>query len=228
MEPHLTTKGILAAWEAGIGRRPLDRAITLLWSAGVSGDLAALPLAERDRQLLGIRAATFGPEIAAQSVCPSCGEAMEMALDARDLAHALPVRSEEVVTLGSEEITLRPLTSRDLAAAADAADVPAALRRFATGRESFPADVAASVDAMTEAREAEGELVARLCCAACDTHWKEVLDVVMLLWAEVEAAAHRLMGEVAVIATALGWAEHDILDLSDARRQAYLSLARQA
>ena len=54
MTEQLTAGSLLSAWEAGVNRRPLDRAIALLWSAGLAADIAGLPLAERDRALLGI------------------------------------------------------------------------------------------------------------------------------------------------------------------------------
>ncbi|WP_299605114.1 hypothetical protein [uncultured Tateyamaria sp.] len=228
MAQHLTSTSILQAWEAGVGRRPLDRGLALLWAAGVSGDLAALPLAERDRGLLLLRAATFGRDLEAQAVCPDCGEVLGLALDAEALAGALPEMAEEVVGVGDEEICLRPLTSRDLAAVVTVpdADLPDALRARATGGESIPPTLVAEIDARLEAREAEGELTTRLSCTACSAVWTEVLDVVALVWAEVEATALRLFGEVAELAAAFGWAERDILALSAVRRQTYLRIAR--
>lgn len=228
MAQHLTSTSILKAWEAGIGRRPLDRGLTLLWAAGVSGDLAALPLAERDRGLLQLRTATFGRDLEAQAVCPDCGEVLELALDADALAHALPEMTDEVVGAGDDEISLRPLTSRDLAAvvAVPTPDVPAALRARATGGELLPPALVPEIDARLEAREAEGELTTQLTCTECSTVWTEVLDVVALVWAEVEATALRLVGEVAELAAAFGWAERDILELSVVRRQTYLRIAR--
>src|SRR5690606_25623889 len=74
MQYRLTAPSILAAWEHGAGRLPLDRAIAILWAASTCDDVdpADLPLAERDRRLLAIRAATFGPTIPARATCPEC------------------------------------------------------------------------------------------------------------------------------------------------------------
>ncbi len=230
MEQHLTSNGILTAWEAGVGRRPLDRALAILWAAGIPGDLAALPLAERDRALLRIRAGTFGPKLSARASCHKCAEELEMEFEALALAKTLPDCMEETLQIGGRDIVFRALTSKDLAAAtlAPEEDAPAVLRTRLTGGEELPKGLHAEIDTHIEAREADAELTARLTCSACKATWKEVLDIPALLWAEIEAAALRLLGEIAEIAGALGWSERDIIALSEPRRQAYLSLARRA
>ncbi|HEX8830118.1 MAG TPA: hypothetical protein VF705_03075, partial [Longimicrobium sp.] len=61
--PTLDSAALLAAWEAGRVLHPLDRALALLAAADPGarrGTLAALPLAERDRRLLALRAAEGG------------------------------------------------------------------------------------------------------------------------------------------------------------------------
>ena len=60
----------------------------------------------------------------------------------------------------------------------------------------------------------------------CGAGWTDILDVLDYLWREVDLAARRLIGEVAEIAAAFGWAERDILALSPVRRRSYLELAR--
>src|SRR5262245_3241326 len=108
MQYRLSVSDILAAWETGYARRTLDRALTLLWAAGAAEDQdpADLPLVERDRRLLSIRAETFGPSLSARATCPECGAQLEMELDASVLADALRAPA------GGQ--TPRPMTSRDL------------------------------------------------------------------------------------------------------------------
>jgi hypothetical protein len=223
MTPALGTSGIVAAWEAGLARRPLDKAIALLWLAG-HADPASLPLAERDRRLLELRQACFGPTLALLADCPACGAALELEVEATGIAASLVAPEPEAVEVGGRRIELRALDSRDLAAAAavPADDVAGFLRRRLTGE----ADAPEGLDALIEAREAAGELAFALTCAACGAGWRETLDVPALVWAEVEAAAHRALGEVAELAAAFGWPEADILGLSEVRRRAYLGLAR--
>jgi hypothetical protein len=229
MEYRLTSSDILRMWEAGLARRPLDRALTMLWAAGVPGDLSNLPLAERDRELLGIRTATFGRRLDVRASCPECGADLEMAFDTGTLAAAIPDVTAEQISLDGETVTLRPLASADVAAisAVPDADRPAVLRARLTGRDDVPDTLRPSLDARIEAREEDAELTARLTCTACDAVWREALDITILLWTEIEAVALRLLGEVAEIAAALGWSESDILALSEPRRQVYLALARR-
>lgn len=224
----LTPADLLWAWETGADRQPLDRGLALLWRAGVATDPADLPLTEHDRLLLKLRRATFGDGMHAVTVCPDCAAGLELELDAERLAAALPEPTAETFEANGRRLTLRALTSRDLAEAARVpeADAPAVLRQRATGLSEISEELAAVVDARLEAREAEGELRFTLACTECGADWTEFLDVLDFLWREVDVAARRLMGEVAEIAAAFSWAEHDILALSPARRRVYLELAR--
>lgn len=230
MTRSLTSSGILAAWEAGIGRRPLDRAIAILWAAGIPGDLAALPMAERDRSLLHVRAATFGLTLEARADCPACGEELEMMFDAQALVSALVVPEPEVLRIRGEEFCIRSLTSHDVAAAASASEgeVRDLLCRRLTGRDTLPDTMLPDLYDAISCREAEGELTAHFTCSICQMEWQEVLDIADFLWAEVDAGARRLLGEIAEIASAFGWSEREILGLSEGRRMVYLDLARRA
>jgi hypothetical protein len=217
MDYQLGRSGILAAWEMGATRRPLDRALAILWAAGAAsdGDPADLPLAERDRRLLDIRAGSFGPVLPARATCPECGAELEMDLDTRDLVSALPQGDGE----------LRLLTSRDLAAVAelDTQAAAEALRARLGGEEAE----GEALDRQIEESAKAAELSTRIICVDCGAAWTEMLDVTAHLWADVEAAAHRLLAEVAALAAAYGWTEGEILSLSPARRAAYLAWARR-
>ena len=79
-----------------------------------------------------------------------------------------------------------------------------------------------------ESRERAAETRLSLDCAACGSSWTEFLDVAAFVWAEFEAAARRLLIDVADLARAFGWSEQEILNLSEIRRGAYLALARGA
>lgn len=232
MQYRLTAPSILAAWEHGAGRLPLDRAMAILWAASTRDDVdpADLPLAERDRRLLAIRAATFGPTIPARATCPECNAELEMELDAQDLGEALAQSGTQALTNDGETgQMLRPLTSRDVAAVVDvpAERLAAALRARLTGRE-IDGDDAEAVDRRIEAQAAAAELSTRLTCSECGAAWSETLDVVAHVWSDIETTALRLLGEVAELAAAFGWSEDAILSLSPARRMTYLAWARQA
>ncbi len=232
MTARLTPADMLAAWEAGADRSALDRALVLLWAGGTGeADLAGLPLERRDRALLGLRAASFGDAMACLGACPACGEAIELDLSAARLAEALPPGGAEVLALPGGDVVIRSFDSRDLAAAA-ACPAPEAARAILVERvvDALPPGPEgaerAAIAARVEARAADAEIVLALDCPACGHGWAEVLDVARFVWAEVEAAALRLMGEVAEIARAFHWSEADILAMTPLRRRAYLSLAR--
>ncbi len=217
MPLRMTPSNVLAAWEAGAARRPLDRALAVLWAAGEGGeDPAELPLAERDRRLLAVRAETFGTEMEARATCPGCGAELELTLDARRLAGSLAP---------DDGGPCRPLTSRDLAAAVAAEDAAATLRARIAGPDLDP-DAAAAADRAIADAAARAELATRLTCADCAAEWTETLDVPAFVWAEVEAAAVGILSDVADLAAAYGWAERDILAMSPARRLAYLARSR--
>ena len=59
-------------------RRTADPAVTAV--------VADWPLGRRDRALLDLHAAWFGPRLEGWTSCPSCGEKVEFVLDARELA----------------------------------------------------------------------------------------------------------------------------------------------
>ena len=221
MQYRLGPSGILAAWETGAPRRPLDRCLAILWAAGAEDDPAGWSLWERDRRLLRLREETFGAWLPARATCPACEAELEMDLDVRALA-------EHLVSVESRA-DLRPLTSRDLAAVAGV--LPD--QRAATLRDRISAAAPDSIDADTldqqiEAAARASELTTRLCCPECEHTWSEVLDVAAHLWADVESAALRLLDDVARLAACYGWAEADILAMSPARRRAYLHLAGSA
>jgi len=225
----LSAAATLEAWELAEPLGPLDRALALLWAAGERGDLAALPLAERDRRLLALRDATFGESLDCVASCPECGAASEFALNASNLAQALTVPAPETIERAGASVALRPLDSRDLAAAAalPETEVPVFLRRRACpSADTLPPELIAEIDSRIELREGAGELRLALACAHCDATWQESFDIAGHLWTELAAAARRVLAEVAEIAAAFGWSEAAILALSETRRRSYLTLAR--
>lgn len=227
MTTALTSEAIVRAWEAGARRSPLDRAMAVLWAAG-DGDAADLPLAERDRRLLAVREVSFGSHLTAVARCRECGEQVEVTLEAGQLARLLVAPGVHEVEVGGRAVTLRPLTSRDLAAAAGAreADVPGILRARLTGVADLPPEALGRIDSLIEEREAAGELTCELACVECGSEWNEHLDVASHVWAEVDAVARRLLREVAEVAAAFGWSEAEIMAMSETRRAAYLDIAR--
>jgi hypothetical protein len=237
-----TAPELLDAWERGQGQPAVRRALALLAAAcpdAPADDLARLPVGARDGLLLTLREWTFGRGLTALVDCPHCGEGVEMTFQTGDIRCAGEEVPEGGLSLAAAgfEVRFRLPDSRDLAAAAGAADVAGGravlLERCVlsavAGGEAFRADrlpeavVEAVVERMARADpQAEVRLDAR--CQACGAACPVAFDILSFFWAELEAWARRTLAEVHVLASAYGWRESDVLALSPFRRQMYLEM----
>jgi hypothetical protein len=238
---------LLALWERGRPRHPLDRA--LLLGAWARPDLeptrlAGLPLGVLATTLLRLRAACFGPRIEAYVDCEHCGErlALELAVDALLAAAGTGRETAEHAETGIAEsgiaeteidgVRLRAPTSRDLAAVAAQPDGETAARRLIKRCCTAPAGTSDQVldglreriEAALETLDPAADLALALTCGQCGHQWTASLDIGALLWDEIDSRAAALIGEVHRLARAYGWTEPQILALSPARRAAYLDL----
>jgi hypothetical protein len=229
----------LDLWERAQPLGPIERAVELAAAAAPAAardDVAALPLGRRDARLLALR----DTALEATAGCPACGETVEFSPDAAQL---LEVQPAPVVPLETDGFTVRwrPPDSRDALAAA-AAPGPAAAHRILlercvlaaggpagpTDATELPAAVCDALDAAMAAADPLAEILIDLACPACATAFGADLDVASFVWAELDAAAHELLGEVDELARAYGWSEPEVLALSDRRRAAYLRRLREA
>ena len=83
---------LLATWEAGLGEAPVGRALLLHRAARPDADAAALPalpVGEREADLITLRRALFGERMEVRLACAACGQDMEFDLDAGQLAVSL-------------------------------------------------------------------------------------------------------------------------------------------
>jgi hypothetical protein len=71
----------------------------------------------------------------------------------------------------------------------------------------------------------QAEMLLDLSCPTCGHAWQAVFEIVTFLWTEIRVRARRLLREVDALARAYGWAEGDILAMSEARRGLYLQMA---
>ena len=240
----LSAADLLSAWERGLGRSPVERALTLLcaaWPETAPEELARLSIGRRDAVLLTLRAWSFGEAIAGVAACPACAELLEVACSVADLRTEVADESPgELSAIVDEfEVRFRLPDSCDLAVVATAPDLAVARRRLfercvvAVQRDGVPAGAGAAqvpeavVEAVaTRMGEADPQADVRLAlrCPACAHQWEEVFDIVSFFWNELEAWAYRLLHDVHTLASAYGWGEAEILAMSAWRRQAYLEL----
>jgi len=243
-----STQVLLAAWERGRATsRQADRALALLGAAYAdvpAGDLAQLSIGERDRLLLALREATFGPRLTAITVCPGCGAHLEMEFDVADVCaapsaseHARDAAASLQLRQGDYDVTFRLPNSLDLSALREldrlaekrAALIERLILRATRADEEIaaselPEEVVNGLDARLADLDPQADVQLNLNCAECRRDWQAPLDIVSFLWSEVDAWAVRLLREVHWLARAYAWREADILMLSPWRRQCYLEL----
>lgn len=236
----LSPEQFLRIWEHGHRRRDLDRALLMLAFADTGtplDQLAHVPLGRRNHALMELRRACFGDHMQTWADCPSCGERMEFEFDTRQLPS--PVPSSENRDHGLIEIAglhFHRLTSHHLAQIADMKDPGEAARRLLTAcalsPEQLPQDeqsldqLMEQVTTATETADPWADLSIADLCPACGQNIEVALDIPALLWEELSSHAYRVFDEVHTLAAAYGWSEHQILDLGDLRRAAYLQRVR--
>jgi hypothetical protein len=201
----LTQAELLSVWERGEGQRPSRRALAL------APDAASLPIGRRDASLLELRVALFGSDFTGVTSCPACGEEIELAFDADEVRREPPF----------DDPSLRLPTTEDLIAIEHMTDLASARAMLLERCGASEEDVARMAEA-----DPQADVQIDADCPACEHRWREPFDIASYLWTEIAVLARRLLLEVHELASAYGWSEHEILELSSARRNAYLEMVR--
>ena len=227
---------LIRCWEHGRRRHTLDRAL-LMYAEAVpdapAATLADRPIGERNAALLRLRRALFGDDLKSCVDCPECSERLEFSLSASALLAATtqPGKRPEHSALSIRGLRLRLPTTRDLAAIAGETDTASAecrllMRLCEEGdARAITEELRADLARMLDAADPCMDLGIDLNCPACGHAWNASFDVPAFLWDEIDGRARRLLDEVHVLARSYGWSERQILELSDARRNAYLERA---
>ena len=234
---------LLATWEAGLVEAPAGRALLLHGTARPDLDataLPAVPLGEREGDLIALRRALFGERMQVRLDCHACGADMEFELDAGEFARSLDRPGRQVVQLAEDgwEIAFRLPAPADLTAAAGSADPRAALRarclvsaaHDGTPRtaDALPAPVQRRIAEAVEAADPGADVTLDVGCPECSAATRAELDIASYLWTELDAWARDMLLDVHLLATAYGWSEPEILALSPLRRRYYLELCADA
>lgn len=240
MKP-LDASELLQIWERGAGTPPALAILPLLLAACPEIPAERLPrltIGERDALLLTQREWMFGPQLEAAATCPHCAERLEFALavndlratpalrDGRQLGQSAPLSAE----IEGYQIEFRPPVIAD---AQQAATLEQLLERCLlsiskdgepqTARALSPTVIEALNHQMAAADpQADAQMV--LNCPACGHDWLAPFDIAAFLWEEIQTWAQRTLLEIHQIARAYGWSEAEILALTPARRQIYLSM----
>lgn len=218
----LTPSELLGMWERGEGQRPSRRALALL-----SGMAPDAPVGRRDAALLELRERLFGDAFAAVTLCPSCGEELELSFTANEVRR--PFAGASALRIADRDVRLPG--SVDLAAAEECGDVDAArellfARCVGLSRDSLPPGVADEIVEAMRAADPQADVALDVVCPACAGEWREPFDIAAFLWTELSTSARRVLEDVHALASAYGWSEESILAMSPARRNAYLGMLR--
>lgn len=227
----LDAEKLLQVWEEGRKRHPVDRALLLHSCANPESDpgmLANQPLGWRNRALLALREACFGPWALIPLDCPCCGASQELEINLADLRERLPSQPDPIEVEG---LRFRLPSGRDLIRVASEQDEAEATRQLlkaclilAPG-EALPASLPPP-EIIGEAFAHADPLAAPSLdcqCPACEHRWGADYDILSAFWQELDEEANRLIDQVHRLASAYGWHETDILRMSESRRLSYLS-----
>ena len=229
----------LRLWERGLQMHRLDQGLLALSAAlpeTAHGELPDWPLGRSNRALAELHCASFGPDLNGRISCPECAENLEFQMDARSLLET-QADLDARVHLGQHSFRLP--TTRDLARLAGNLDPSGAVKKLVElCRTDAGGDPDCRADQVSEeeleeigermsAADSLAEIRLSFACARCGHQWRENLDLAAFLWIEIEARAKRLLREVHTLAAAYGWAEGEILSLSDPRRARYLEMVRE-
>jgi hypothetical protein len=223
----MDAQSLIACWEFGRRRHPLDRALLLYAAAEPEADpdgLADRPLGARNTALLRLRRRLFGDALKSCVDCPRCGERLEFDVSAQALLAQERLASQSQIALQGR--TLRLPTTRDLASIAGEADATQATHKLLERLiDAAPGEFAVSPEDVTCALEAADphlDISMALSCPACAHQWNAAFDVPTFVWEEIDVRARRLLDEVHALARAYGWSEAQILELTETRRTAYV------
>lgn len=243
----LSAAQILALWDAGQTRHPIDRALLALALAmpeEAPDELADRPVGWREVNLLALRIATFGCMLDGYAPCPSCASLMEFSLDGSALLEELPAPDGNArITLDGQQWRLP--SSRDQAMILDAptpetavawlldrcrmdksmpsASSPTINRETSRKTKCSPALIN-ELESRMEALDPAANIRLGMRCTDCGHVWDAVLDIGTCFWDELGTRARQLLESVHRLASAYGWREAEILALSPARRAAYLNM----
>ena len=232
---------VVEVWERYQHWSPPERAVAIARLAHRETVLPAVEdesVGDRDRALLALRRRMFGDRLPMVLTCPACKNDLELVLSISALLDS-EKQDDGHVRLAVEglHVTARQPTSRDLVDAAATGNREAArwvlIERCVEATDThgtavpvgeLPASLLDSVGDALGAADPLADVVVRTACAICGHESGAALDVPLYLWAEFTVTAQRVIWDVHALATAYGWRESDILEMSAVRRQAYLDL----
>jgi len=232
---------LLNIWERSSNHSLPEKGLLLLDTVGSDGDPedpGLLSIGDRDFRLLQLREWIFGTELQNVSNCPQCAERIEWITDINDLRVSTQARigpSHLFLEADSYNIQFRLPNSYDLSRHSYGdpkkllTDCVIEVQKNASNcpADELPDEVFSKLDERMAEEDPQADIRMRLSCPACTHTWETQFDIVSYLWMEIDSWAKHILQEIALLATAFGWSESQILGLSPRRRQLYLEIIRR-
>lgn len=235
---------LLNAWERGLNQSLLQRALILLATAFPDrspGGFATMSIGQRDLLLLQLRERLFGQQLSNTAVCPQCYERVEWQSSIVDFMIAtdpgITIADEFYLQTEGYRLRFRLPNSMDVAAITAAGTVEntaqtlllrcvleAELDGVNCVGEPLPDVVIQALNERIETLDPQADIRINLSCPGCSHNWFALFDIASFLWVEINDWAERTLQTVYRLATAYGWSEREILNLSPVRRQLYLGM----
>ncbi|MCP5099047.1 MAG: phage baseplate protein [Chloroflexi bacterium] len=239
----LIADDLLTIWEQGVGQPLWQRALLILQIAFPEfsqTQLAEAPIGQRDGLLLAVREQLFGSNLEAVVDCPQCKRPLDLQFSTTDIRVnaeqdlALPL----ITAIDDFELQFRLPNSIDLASLA--ANSPQTHKAQLLNRcllditrngehfqlDDLPNSVITHLLQIMSTHDPQAEVLLNLTCPDCEYQWAAIFDILTFLWREVQTGALKLLREVHLLASAYGWHEADILQMSAWRRQFYLRMVQ--
>lgn len=246
----LSASDLLGIWENGAGKTPVEQALAILRVAfprATNEKLMQLTIGQRDACLIHLHELTFGPHLKGLANCPACNERLELDFNGHDLlASSLPLPDPESTELLNTEssflfnaydVTYRLPTNADLINSFDLTDSSALKEKLLQACvvsvvydgavkdiKELPENIFDELAQRMDKADPLANLTLAASCPACGHTWQIIFDIVSYFWNEINVWSIRLLNEVHLLASAYGWREADILNMSAWRRQRYLEL----
>jgi Zn finger protein HypA/HybF involved in hydrogenase expression len=241
----LTSADLLQLWEAGSEQTLIERSLLFLAKAlpeQTPSSLAMLSIGERDEMLLCLREYLFGTKLKNTAACPKCADIVEWESNSRDmhLQPVPPLPANSVLEFVKDDLNIKyrlPNSTDLLRVIRNANSYIADPNKLLTDcivdiQHNSEAIQVTNLDAETlQALEIQisnddpqADIGMMLNCPACSNEWEAKFDILSYLWTEIDVWATHLLHEIYLLASAFGWAEKDILNMSPQRRTMYVKL----
>lgn len=240
----LSAEQLLNIWEQGLNQTSLQRALLLLMVAfpDRSPDIfATMSIGQRDLLLLQLRERLFGQQLLNTAICPQCNERIEWQSRVADFVIETDSTDTKVdeFELQAEgyRLRFRLPNSLDIAAVDEAGSTENAVQQLllrcvieveqgsaACANRPLPDHIIQALTERIELLDPQADIRINLNCPGCGHSWCVLFDIGSFLWTEINSWAERTLHMVYRLASAYGWSEREILNLSPVRRQLYLGM----